>query len=42
MQQIDVIIFLPAGAVFNAVVALYTILIAIGTTVAVMSRAKIQ
>jgi riboflavin transporter FmnP len=37
-----VLAFLPLGAVFNAVVALYTIPIAIGVTVAVMSRIKLQ
>ena len=41
MPQIDVILFLPAGAIFNAIVALYTIIIAIATTVAVMSKIKI-
>jgi riboflavin transporter FmnP len=42
MQQIDVLLFLPLGAVFNATVALYTIPIAIGITAAVLSRVKIQ
>ena len=39
--EIDVLLFLPVGGIFNAVVALYTILIAIGTTVAIMSRVKL-
>jgi riboflavin transporter FmnP len=42
MPQIDVLLFLPVGAVFNAIVGLYTILIALGITLAVMSRVKIQ
>ncbi len=37
-----VLLFLPLGAIFNAIVALYTIPIAIGLTVAVMPRAKLQ
>ena len=41
MPQIDVVLFLPVGAIFNAIVALYTIIIAIGTTVAVMSKIRI-
>ena len=41
MPQIDVLLFLPLGAVFNASVALYTIPIAIGVTVAISSRTKI-
>jgi len=42
MPQIDVLLFLPLGAVFNATVALYTIPIAIGISVAITSRIKIQ
>jgi riboflavin transporter FmnP len=40
--QDAVLAFLPLGAIFNAIVALYTIPIAIGVTVAVMSRIKLQ
>ncbi len=42
MPQEAVLAFLPLGAIFNAIVTLYTIPIAIGVTVAVMSRAKLQ
>lgn len=42
MAEIDVVLFLPIGAVFNSIVALYTILIAIGTTVAIMPRVKLE
>jgi riboflavin transporter FmnP len=41
MPQIDVLLFLPLGAIFNATVALYTIPIAFGVTVAILSRTKI-
>lgn len=41
-QEIDVILFLPVGAVFNAVVAIYTTLISIGITIALMRRIKLQ
>jgi riboflavin transporter FmnP len=39
-EEVNVLLFLPIGAIFNAVVALYSILIAIGVTVAVMPRFK--
>jgi riboflavin transporter FmnP len=39
--QEAVLLFLPLGAIFNATVALYTIPIAIGITVAISSRIKI-
>jgi hypothetical protein len=39
-EEVNVLWFLPIGAIFNAVVALYSILIAIGVTVAVMPRFK--
>jgi riboflavin transporter FmnP len=42
MPEVAVLAFLPLGAVFNAAVALYTIPIAIGITVAIMSRVKPQ
>lgn len=42
MPQIDVLLFLPLGAIFNATVAVYTIPIAIGITAAILSRVKIQ
>jgi len=42
MPEIDVLLFLPLGAVFNATVTLYTIPIAIGITAAIMSRIKLQ
>lgn len=42
MPEFAVLGFLPLGAAFNAIVALYTIPIAIGITVAVMKRAKLQ
>ncbi len=42
LPQIDALLFLPAGAVFNAIVALYTIPLAFAITVAVTSRVKIQ
>ena len=38
MPQIDVLLFLPLGALFNAIVAIYTITIALGTTVAVTAK----
>ncbi len=41
MPQEAVLAFLPLGAIFNAIVALYTVPIAIGITVAVMSRIKL-
>ena len=37
-----VIVFLPLGAIFNAIVALYTIPIAIGIAAVIMSRTKLQ
>jgi riboflavin transporter FmnP len=40
--QDAVLAFLPLGAIFNAIVALYTIPIAIVVTVAVMSRIELQ
>jgi riboflavin transporter FmnP len=40
MPQDAVLLFLPAGAAFNAIVAAYTIPIAIGTTAAISSRIK--
>ena len=42
MPQEAVLIFLPLGAIFNAIVALYTVPIAIGITAAIMSRLKLQ
>jgi riboflavin transporter FmnP len=42
MPQEAVLAFLPLGAIFNAIVALYTIPIAIAVTAAVMSRVKLQ
>jgi riboflavin transporter FmnP len=42
MPQEAVLVFLPLGAIFNAIVALYTVPIAIAITVAIMSRVKIQ
>jgi len=41
MPQDAVLLFLPVGAAFNAIVAAYTILIAIGITAAISSRIKI-
>ena len=40
MPQEAVVVFLPLGAVFNAIVAAYTIPIAIGITAAISSRIK--
>ena len=40
--EIDVLLFLPVGAAFNAIVAVYTTLISIGITVALMTRIKMQ
>jgi riboflavin transporter FmnP len=42
MPEIDVLVFLPVGAVFNATVVLYTIPIAIAITIAILSRLKIK
>ena len=42
LPQMDVLVFLPFGALFNATVAVYTIPIAIGITVAITSRIKVQ
>jgi riboflavin transporter FmnP len=42
MPQPAALAFLPLGAIFNAIVALYTIPIAIGITAAVMSRVKLH
>jgi riboflavin transporter FmnP len=42
MPQEAVLVFLPLGAIFNAIVALYTIPISIAITAAIMSRVKIQ
>jgi len=42
MIEIDVLLFLPVGAIFNAIVALYSILIALGTAIAVMPRIRMQ
>ena len=42
MPQEAVLAFLPLGAIFNGIVALYTIPIAIGIAAAVMSRIKLQ
>jgi riboflavin transporter FmnP len=42
MPEIDVLLFLPLGAVFNAIVALYTVPTAIGIAVAISSRIKFQ
>ena len=42
MPQEAVLLFLPLGAIFNAIVALYTIPIAIGITAAVSSSIKVQ
>ncbi|MCL5877827.1 MAG: ECF transporter S component [Candidatus Bathyarchaeota archaeon] len=42
MPQEAVLVFLPLGAIFNAIVALYTIPIAIAITALVMSRVKFQ
>jgi riboflavin transporter FmnP len=36
-----VLVFLPLGAIFNAIVALYTVPIAIGIAAAILSRVKI-
>jgi len=41
-QQIDVLAFLPLGAIFNATIALYTIPVAIGIAIAITSRVKMQ
>jgi len=37
-----VVAFLPIGALFNAIIAVYTIPVAIGITVAITSRIKLQ
>ncbi len=42
LPQPAVLAFLPFGAIFNAIIAVYTIPIAIGITVAIASRIKIQ
>lgn len=42
MPQPAVLAFLPFGALFNAIIAVYTIPLAIGITIAVVSRVKIQ
>ncbi len=42
LQEPAVLAFLPLGGLFNAIVAIYTIPIAVGITVAVMSRVKMQ
>ena len=42
MPQEAVLLFLPLGAIFNAIVALYTIPIAIGITAAIITRVKIN
>ncbi len=42
LPQIDTVIFLPAGALFNAIVAAYTVPIAIIITAAIASRVKIK
>jgi hypothetical protein len=41
-KQIDALAFLPLGAFFNATIALYTIPIAIGISIAITSRVKLQ
>jgi riboflavin transporter FmnP len=42
LSQPAVLAFLPLGALFNAIIAIYTIPIAVGITIAIMSRVKIQ
>ncbi len=42
LPQIDALLFLPVGALFNAIVSVYTIPIAIAITIAVTSRIKIK
>ena len=42
MPQEAVLLFLPLGAIFNAIVALYTIPISIGITAAIITRVKIN
>jgi riboflavin transporter FmnP len=42
MPEPAVLVFLPFGALFNAIIAVYTIPLAIGITIAVLSRVKID
>ncbi len=42
MPEQAVLAFLPFGALFNAIITVYTIPLAIGITIAVLSRAKIR
>jgi riboflavin transporter FmnP len=40
--EVDVLLFLPVGAAFNAIVAGYTIIISLAITVALMTRVKME